>query len=389
MNGNSLVVSDIEMNSLLQHDIVKRFGVSPEFLLEYQDQFPAFDWSKNSWDEFLESLTPLNQLHTSFAMSTVQRGRYACSLLDQNGSIKARNRYLDIGTAYAGFLRAFKERGFRDVIGIELQERLARLGTANIRGLCGAQVIVGDFLRDDYSSLGAFDIVTCNDVIEHVDDAVFAIKKMSNLVAAAGCLALEVPNKNCISFVKSDGHFQIFGITQLLRDGAADYYAAIMSQSDEGRPDPALRENKRGTYLFEMGEMYELEWYIKHLSEHGMKVSVADTHKIAKLRQAPNMIDELKHAYTEWAFKTAPNIEKNIADAVIEAVDAYLRRLESDFAELNDEASQKRFEDKYLRSFWTLLAVKDEAVVATNQNRMNRPLGLVGRFLRFLSKRAA
>ena len=148
--------------------------------------------------------------------------------------------------------------------------------------------------------MGAFDIVTCNDVIEHVDDAVFAIKKMSNLVAAAGCLALEVPNKNCISFVKSDGHFQIFGITQLLRDGAADYYAAIMSQSDEGRPDPALRENKRGTYLFEMGEMYELEWYIKHLSEHGMKVSVADTHKIAKLRQTPNMIDELKRLFVDF-----------------------------------------------------------------------------------------
>lgn len=344
MNGYFLKWFDYRPPGLLD-DVIRKFNVSEKFVLEYQRLRPDLDWSKRIWDEFLDSLSPLDRLHISFAMSTVLRGRYAFSLLDAHSYIRTKKRYLDIGTAYAGFLRAFKEQGFEEAIGIELQERLAILGRANIDGLDNTQVIVGDFIQDDYSYLGAFDVVTCNDVIEHVDDAIIAIQKMSGMVVEGGVLSMEVPNRDCVSFVASDGHFQIFGITQLDRDNAALHYEAVLN---------ADRKN----YFFQMGEMYELDWYVEQLSRKGLTAFIADTHKIGSVKEVPELIAELQRAYTEWRKSVKPHLEPSLAARLTNAVEAYIQLLEQDFSRIEDEFSRKRFEDKYLRSFWTILAIK-------------------------------
>lgn len=368
----------------LLDDVIRKFDVSEKFVFEYQRLRPELDWSKNNWDQFLDALPPLDRLHVSFTMSTVLRGRYAFSLLDDYSCIQAKRRYLDIGTAYAGFLRAFKEQGFKEVIGIELQESLAHLGRANIDGLDDAQVIVGDFIQNDYSFLGAFDVVTCNDVIEHVDDAIIAIKKMSGMVTEGGVLAMEVPNRDCISFVTSDGHFQIFGITQLNRDDAALYYEAVLK---------ADRKN----YFFQMGEMYELDWYVKQLSQNGLNAFVADTHRIGGIKDVPGLLVELKQAYEDWYLKVKPRLEPLLAERMTNAVNAYIQKLEQDVSHVHDETSRKRFEDKYLRSFWTILAIKGETHVVTDAKRpqneqiiqmrrsffwkLSRPLRFLKRFI--------
>jgi 2-polyprenyl-3-methyl-5-hydroxy-6-metoxy-1,4-benzoquinol methylase len=329
----------------LLDDVVRKFDVSEKFVLEYQRLRPDLDWSRGNWNKFLDSLSPLDRLHISFAMSTVLRGRYAYSLLDGHSCIQAKRRYLDIGTAYAGFLRAFKEQGFEEVIGIELQERLADLGKANIDGLKDARVIVGDFIENDYSSLGTFDVVTCNDVIEHVDDAVVAIKKMSSMVADGGCVSMEVPNRDCINFVTSDGHFQIFGITQLDRDDAALHYEAVLK---------ADRKN----YFFQMGEMHGLDWYVEQLSKNSLNAFIADTHRIGGIKDVPALLADLKQAYENWRANVKPRLEPLLVEKLTNAVDAYIQRLEHDVSRINDENSEKRFEDKYLRSFWTIFAIK-------------------------------
>ncbi|MBV6394067.1 MAG: hypothetical protein KPEEDBHJ_03313 [Anaerolineales bacterium] len=332
----------------LLSDIIQEFNVSEKFVLEYQRLRPDLDWSKKTWEEFLDSLSSLDRLHISFAMSTVLRGRYSFSLLNGHSCIRTKKRYLDIGTAYAGFLRAYKEQGFEEAIGIELQERLAILGRANIDGLDNTQVIVGDFIQDDYSHLGAFDVVTCNDVIEHVDDAIVAIQKMSGMVADGGTLCMEVPNRDHINFVASDGHFQIFGITQLDRDDAALHYEA------------ALKADRKN-YYFQMGEMYELDWYIEQLSRNGLKAFIADTHMVGGVKDVPELIAGLRRAYAEWRQNLKPRLEPLLAARLTEAVESYIQRLEQDFSGIKDDLSRKRFEDKYLRSFWTILAIKGVA----------------------------
>ncbi len=337
--------------SSLQEDILQRFGISEKFFLEYKKQQSGLDWTKGNWEDFLGSMNPVSQMYVAFALSTVLRGRDMFSLLDSYSCIRHRKRYLDIGTAYAGFLRAFKEQGFEEVVGIELQEHLANLGRANMDGLDNARVILGDFLREDYSSLGVFDVVTCNDVIEHVDDAAAAIRKMCSMVGAEGCLALEVPNKDCIDFVRSDGHYQIFGITQLGRNDAADYYSQALGAD-------------RSDYLFEMGEMYELDWYIEQLSNNGLTVMIADTHRIARIQDVPTLLDKLRQAREDSRVNVQPRMDRLVVAKLTNAVDAYIQELERDISQAKDEASIKRFEDKYLRSFWTILAIKGRRYAA-------------------------
>jgi hypothetical protein len=41
------------------------------------------------------------------------------------------------------------------------------------------------------------------------------------------------------------------------------------------------------------------------------------------------------------------------------AVETYMRNLEHDLASLSDTPSRIRFKNKYLRSFWTILATRE------------------------------
>jgi SAM-dependent methyltransferase len=327
----------------LVEEIAWRFDVSEGFVKLYRQQdHGPIDWSKSNWEEFVENLPPVQKLSVPFAMSTVGRGRQMLSLLADNSCIRKTNRYLDVGTGYGGFLRASKEIGFNEAIGIELQPCLVELAKANVDGLPGATVLAGNFIADDFSRLGAFDLITCNDVIEHVDDAALAIQKMSTLLDEEGCLCFEVPNKDCITFVKSDGHFLIFGLTQLARDDAAAYHSAHTGSD-------------RSVYLFEMGEMYELDWYLQKLAGRGLSARIVDTHAIGDLDDVPELVADLRQAYRQWREETKPKLEPVVAQCVDSAVQKYLNDLDRDFAELGDAASKTRFKDKYLRSFWTII----------------------------------
>lgn len=349
------------ISPMLVNDIKNLFDIPDQFLGEYQKQQPALDWQKNSWESFYQTLSPTNKMYVSYALSTVVRGRDFYSLLDNLGCIHVKNRYLDIGTAYAGYLRAFKEQGFHEVVGIEVQEHLAKLGTANIDGLKNARLIVSDFLHEDTSSLGMFDLISCNDVIEHVADAALALEKMSHMVKKGGYLILAVPNKDSVSNVKSDGHFNLFGITQLHRDTAANYYAAI-SELDSPSAGFAFRKSKIDEYKFEMGEMYHLDWYTAHLSRHNLRVEIADINKIGRIKDAQALLSDLKDVYRHWRDTIAPKLDQELAHQMGTAIDNYINQFTSDLLLISDENSQEYFENKYLISCWYLIAGSEKPI---------------------------
>ena len=328
-------------------EITNKFHVPATFVKLYREQgHGPIDWSKSGWQDFFENLPPLQKITVPYAMSTVIRGRSMFSLLEGQSLIRKKNRYLDVGTGSGGFLRAAWEMGFKEVVGIELQPDLVELARANVEGLQGAQVLTDDFITGDFSALGGFDLITCNDVIEHVDDPELAIQKMSKLGNEDGCISFEVPNKDAISFVKSDGHFMIFGITQLPRHEAAEYHSAFTGV-------------EKGYYLFEMGEMYELDWYSKKLLENGWSAFIADMHSIGDIENVPELVADLKQAYQEWQTVTKPSLDNAIAERVTSSVEKYIENLEHDFSNLGDQALEIQFKNKYLRTFWTIIATRE------------------------------
>jgi 2-polyprenyl-3-methyl-5-hydroxy-6-metoxy-1,4-benzoquinol methylase len=328
-------------------DIASQFYVPETFVRLFREQgHGPINWSSSNWQDFFDNLPPLQKLSVPFAMSTVIRGRTMLALLENQSCIHKKDRYLDVGTGYGGFLRAAKETGFKEVVGIELQQDLVDLASANVQGLSGAQVLKEDFLTGDFSGIKGFDLITCNDVIEHVDDPHLAIQKMSALTNENGCICFEVPNKDAIEFVKADGHFLIFGITQLPRDQAAEYHAAYTG-------------TEKSVYYFEMGEMYELEWYFRELRDNGFSAFIADTHSIGEIEDVPRLVDGLKQAYESWLVETKPKLDIALAKRITSAVEAYVRDLEQDLSNLSDAQSKIRFKNKYLRTFWTIIATRN------------------------------
>jgi 2-polyprenyl-3-methyl-5-hydroxy-6-metoxy-1,4-benzoquinol methylase/glycosyltransferase involved in cell wall biosynthesis len=334
---------DITFQQTLHKDIAKTCGVSEEFIELYLMRQNLTKFRRSNWHDFCEALDPLTKMYVQFAMTTVTRGRELGDLLKAHSCIENRGRYLDVGAGYGGFLKAFKEIGFRDVVGIELQEHLVAYAISNVKGIAGAQVLHMDFEKADCSGLGAFDLITCNDVIEHVKDPALTIRKMVDLLAVPGCLCLEVPNSNSISFVQSDGHFQLFGITQLPREEAATYYSEVMGQG-------------RSSYLFEMGESYELDWYLQRMTDSNLRSKTVDRHQTGHIHDVPKFIADLKLAYQGWRDKVKPKLSLTVAQSVTDRIDHYLDQLEKDFSEIKGEKSAARFTSRYLMTFWTILA---------------------------------
>ena len=330
--------------SNLVSDISRRFDVPEKFVELYRSKTESsIDWTASDWDDLYEKLSPVQKLGVPFAMATVMRGRTMLSLLASHSCIHHKGRYLDVGTGYGGFLRAAKEIGFKEVVGLELQQYLVELARANVEDLPGAQVFAFDFIKDDVSEIGTFDLITCNDVIEHVDDPILAIERMSSLLNKEGTLSFEVPNKDCITFVQEDGHFLIFGITQLVKNDAAQYFSAYTGTDQSG-------------YFFEMGEMYELSWYFERLSENSMSSFIMDTHQVGKVEDVPRLMADLKNAYQKWQSETKPKLNTEVADMVSTSVERYMNNLEKDYSNLDLKTPDQAFIDKYLRNFWTIIA---------------------------------
>lgn len=189
-------------------------------------RFLALYRHRTGIEDLAHIVDPVRRMHTDFALSTVKRGRVAIGRIGEHTTIE-KKRCLDVGCAYGGFLVAFAQAGASRVVGIDINQNLldyadALLADYRIR----AEVKNLDILASDRASeLGRFDIVTCNDVIEHVADPAKALAQLVSLLADDGVLYMEIPNRFYAPFVRADGHFQIFGITALPKREADRYYA--------------------------------------------------------------------------------------------------------------------------------------------------------------------
>jgi hypothetical protein len=61
------------------------------------------------------------------------------------------------------------------------------------------------------------------------------------------------------------------------------------------------------------------------------------------------------------AVETKPTLDMVLAQRITSSVDTYIQDLERDFSNLSDDPSKIRFKNKYLRTFWTIIATRDEA----------------------------
>jgi SAM-dependent methyltransferase len=108
------------------------------------------------------------------------RGRFA------HGTVP---RLLDVGSGLGVFPHRMKEAGWK-CTALDPDERAAR----HAREVAGIEAVAADFMRLDQASLGLFDVITFNKVLEHVEDPVAMLARAKQPLAPGGFVYFEVPD---------------------------------------------------------------------------------------------------------------------------------------------------------------------------------------------------
>jgi len=96
---------------------------------------------------------------------------------------------LDVGAGLSVFPHAMKVRGW-DVTALDPDPRAARHAEVTV----GVKAVAGDFFAVETPSLGHFDAISFNKVLEHVEDPVAMLVRAKSLLKPNGFLYIELPD---------------------------------------------------------------------------------------------------------------------------------------------------------------------------------------------------
>ncbi len=118
-------------------------------------------------------------------------GRVACVLdfARKHFALGKVPRLLDVGSGLGVFPYRMKQAGWK-CIALDPDVRAVH----HARDVVGVEAVSGDFMQVDTLTLGYFDVVTLNKVLEHVEDPVAMLVRARDLLAQGGFVYIEVPN---------------------------------------------------------------------------------------------------------------------------------------------------------------------------------------------------
>jgi 2-polyprenyl-3-methyl-5-hydroxy-6-metoxy-1,4-benzoquinol methylase len=282
-----------------------------------------------------DRLGPAPMMWLEYALSCVKRGRDLVRAIDAIHPLQGA-RFLDVGCGFGGVLVAASERGAHPT-GIEIDTRRLGFTRDNLRDF-GLEwhIAALDFSATDPGltrAIGYFDVITCNDVAEHVDDVHALAANLGALLNPGGMAYLEIPNRDAVDFVAADGHFSLFGITLLQHEQARAYHRQAFQ-----------------TPVYDVGEYYSLEEYGRIFASHGLRARLIPS-LYHPARPMDGLDEELRHLDEAAACFALTGV---LRDLVLEKYARYRERLAAD----RESLPADDFRERYLRSFWTFIAEK-------------------------------
>jgi 2-polyprenyl-3-methyl-5-hydroxy-6-metoxy-1,4-benzoquinol methylase len=274
----------LKIEEQLLQELQSHYGVGPQYAKAYLDSLQrARNQTFNSLREILD-LPPPAPMWFDYALSTNYRGQQLYQSMAPYLHERPQ-RYLDIGCGFGGCLVAFGRQGM-EVYGIDVDQQ--RIGFAkincedyHIRAGVYSLSILEEHIED---RLGTFDVITCTDVIEHVLDVPKALENMAHLLKPGGVLALEIPNKDSLFFVASDGHFNLFGITLLPRPEAIEYHGKSFS------------------FEYDVGYYQSLGFYETELKNIGLQPQTISSplHPMREIQEMDQLIPQVIRSYIKF-----------------------------------------------------------------------------------------
>jgi len=333
------LVSRVLAPVLRDSRVRQRYRIGKRFLEAVRRHFPA-NVGHPMYDTWLE-----------FALSTNVRGEAAAEMVKGYRSVSG-SRVLDIGCAYGGFPIAFARSG-AEAVGIDINPGLLKLAAENMRDM---RVPVSLYRKDitdstQIADLQDFDIITCNDLIEHVEDVRATLENIASLLRPGGLLYLQIPNACSVRQVLKDGHYGLFGITLLSRQDAIRYFA------ESGYNDS-----------YGVGNFHSLDEYLGMLVPHRIALhdgEISNSFEYLKERidQMSPSLELIRGGLSRCLGDDRLSVKTK--QALADALNGYLAQACSDlevYHGMVDEALKARrarsLVKRYEIEFWELICVK-------------------------------
>jgi SAM-dependent methyltransferase len=275
-----------------------------------------------------------------YANREIQRGREIVRMIRQVVPVRGK-RVLDVGSGYGGMLISMAEQG-ADVTGVEIDLERAQMGNRRLREL-GMQIpyFHGDICeRETRERLGQFDVVVCQDVLEHVMDPTRVIAGLCAMLRPKGVIYIQIPNKYGIDQLLSDHHYGLTGITALSRNQAIEYFCLATGAPVEAYCVGFERGERYYTAAFKRGgvALNPVDRYpsMDHVLWFAPQISALCTRLEREIFPGlrPELQKRIRHRMTKVASlysrvgQLIIELQKsNKSDAVAKACDAAVRRL--------------------------------------------------------------
>ena len=289
---------------------------------------------------------PCLAMYFNFALSANERGGKAADLINAIAPLKGKQA-LDVGCAYGGFLVGLAKHG-AEPTGFDIDASLLSLGEHNFRdvGRRFPTHLADVTSREDIERFQRmFDVITCNDVIEHVSDPAIAIEHIGSMLRSGGLAYFEIPNRDAVSAVISDGHYQLFGITQLDREMAGHYYAAHAP-----------------------GTRYGVEHYLR-LPEYralferaGLSMELRPDASVPSIQSVRDSLAELRRTLATRLEATPAAVRAEIEHAVGCYLDG------ADTAPIASADDRQQYLTRYGTAFWRVIARKPPTPSASGRD---------------------
>lgn len=173
----------------------------------------------------VDELDATRRMWADFTLGSVDRGALAVQRMGGPRAFAGKS-VLDVGCAQGGFVVAASRAGASRVVGIDVNPKVFETAPLLLADYgISAEMLEADLTERSLSHrLGRFDLILCNDVLEHVTDVEAAIANLDRLLTPEGRIFLEIPNGRAVQYVRSDGHYKLPGITLLDFDQARRWH---------------------------------------------------------------------------------------------------------------------------------------------------------------------
>ncbi len=210
--------------------LIRRYGTNPAYTKHYWNHVRETHAAHPRFDLIVEA-------ELGGRMRSHEHIRFLSRYFHDRRLIRGKD-CLDIGCSSGHALVAFREQGARRAVGVEVDE--GRLATAalNIDGCPssvrkGIQLIQSGIETIGPVQLGRFDVIFCNDVLEHVADRSAALTQIARLLNDGPAAFAFVSLHNCSHplNVLHEPHYDMPGLTIMPRDLAERLF--LLFRTDE------------------------------------------------------------------------------------------------------------------------------------------------------------